>query len=138
MAPRKAAARYAADRVLSSSAGRRSRKCRIDAFKRASAAQELERHVDGRRYGRAGNRDPQGLRDLAETALQARGNVVESSVYRQGIPLRQLIELPAHLDERVAAVTAQVFRSRFGIDLDALDEEEAAIVRHLLQRLGAL
>ena len=38
----------------------------------------------------------------------------------------------------VAAVSAEVFRCRLGVDLDALDEEEAAVVRHLLHRLGAL
>src|SRR5215813_1490109 len=138
MAPRKAAASYAAHRVLSSGTGRRSRERRIDAFKCAITPQELQRRVDGRRYGRAGHCDPQRLCDLAETALQPRGDIVESSVYRQRIPLRQLIQLSTHLGEGVTALTAQVFRGRFGIDLDALDEEEAAVVRHFLHCLGAL
>src|SRR5215831_15669587 len=138
MAPRKAGASYAADRVLSSVAGRSSRECCIDSLKRTSATEELQRHIDGRRYGRASDRNPQRLRDLAEPALQTRGDIIESGVYRQCIPLGHLIQSLTHLGECVTAFSAQVFRGRFGIDLDMLGEEEAAVVRHLLQCLGAL
>ena len=47
-------------------------------------------------------------------------------------------ELPAHLGEHRARLRSEVLRGRLGIDLDVLDEEEAAVLRHLLQRLGAL
>src|SRR6516165_12544302 len=138
MAPRKAGASYAADGGLSSVAGRSSRECCIDSLKRTSATEELQRHIDGRRYGRAGDRNPQRLRDLAEPALQPRGDIVESGVYRQCIPLGQPIQLITNLSECVTVFSAQVFRGRFGIDLDVLDKEEAAVVRHLLKCLGAL
>src|SRR5215472_1663119 len=128
MAPRKAGASYAADRVLSSVAGRSSRECCVDSLKRTNATEELQRHIDGRRYGRASDRNPQRLRDLAQPALQARGDIIESGVYRQCIPLGQRIQSLTHLDECVAAVSAQVFRGRFGIDFDMLDKEETAVV----------
>src|SRR6516162_5231543 len=99
MAPREAAASYAAHRVLSSVAGRRSRERRIDALQRSRATEELERHVDGWRYGRAGHGDPHRLRNLAETTLQTRGDIVESSVYRECIPLGQLLQLLTHPGE---------------------------------------
>src|SRR3974390_2664273 len=102
MAPRKAGARYAGGSVLSSVTGWGHREHRVDAAQCARASEKLEGHIDGRRDRRAGHGDPQRLRDLAETTLQARGEIVEHAMYRCRVPLRQPLELLTHLAQYLA------------------------------------
>src|SRR6516225_11256329 len=104
MAPREAGARYAADFVLSSVARRRHGKRRVDAAQRARAPEELECHIDRRRDGGARHGDTQRLRDLPETTLQLRGEIVEDGVNRRRAPLWHLLKLLTHSDECFAAV----------------------------------
>src|SRR5579872_640789 len=138
MAPREAAARYAASQSLSSGAGSKPAECSVDARKRALTAEQLESRVNRRRHRRAGHGDAQRLRDLAQATLRTSRKLVEQGMDRRRIPLRKVAQLVAKLREHRRCIAAQVLGNRFGIELDAFEKEEAAVLRHFLESLRAL
>src|ERR1700686_2723057 len=84
-----------------------------------------------------GDGDAHRLRDLAESALNLCREIVECGVNRRRIPPRQASQLLAHFRQSLQRITAQMLGSRLSIHLDAVDEEETAVLCHLLQSLGA-
>src|SRR5579864_3419885 len=130
MAPREAGASYAAGRMLSSVAGHRHGERRIDAQERPIPPQELECRIDRRRYRRSRHRNSYGLGNLAETTLERRSEIIQCSMNRWRLPLRQPVQSLAHFSQHSSTLRAQILRGCFRIDLDALNKKEPAVVRH--------
>src|SRR5262245_18574238 len=99
---------------------------RVDSCQRPLPPKKLERGIDGGRDRCAGNRDPNRLRDFSESALQLTRKIIECGMKCGGVPQRQRREALAHLGQRLQRITAQVSCGRLGIDVDVIDEKEAA------------
>src|SRR5579862_675918 len=138
MAPHEAAARYAASQSLSSGAGFQPAECRVDARKRELTAEQFESRIDRRRHRCAGDGYTQRLRELAEPTLRTSRKLVEQGMDGRGIPLRKGAQLIAKLREHRRRIAAQMLGNGLGVELDALEKEEAAVLRHLLEGLRAL
>src|SRR5580658_3301924 len=140
MAPpwKKAGETYAEGLTLSSVSALGSGKRGIESTQRALAPQQPERRIDRRGDGGPGDRNTERLCNLAKPNLKLGREGVEGIVNRGCRPLLESRKPCAHLREQLERVRRQVLGDRLGIHRHIVGEEEPAVLRHLLQRLGAL